>query len=58
MYTTLVLLVALLATVLALSRGPLLSQNMNHTFFPRANYKLGNFFHHVPLIEKTCNTGF
>ena len=57
-YTTLVLLVALLAAALVLSGGPLLSQNMNHTFFPGANHKLGSFCHHVPLIDKTCNTGF
>ena len=57
-YMALMLLVAQLVAVLALSGGPLLSQNMNHTFFLGANHKLDSFFHHVSLIDKMCNTGF
>ena len=55
-YMVPVFLVALLAIVLTLFGGPLLSQSMNHMFFPRASHKLDSFYHHVLLTEKRYNT--
>ena len=57
-YRELVLLVALLVAILALSRVPHLSQNMNHTSFPGENHKLNNFYHHVLLTGKMYSTYF
>ena len=58
MYMALMMLVVLLVAVLALSMGPNLSQNVNHTFLPGANHKLDSFYHHVLLIDKRYSTYF
>ena len=58
MYMVFVLLVVLLATVLALFGGPLLSKTMNHTSFPGANHKRDSFCRHVQLTDKMYSTNF
>ena len=51
-----VLLVALLATVLAMSRVPPFSQSMNRMSFLGANHKRGSPFHHVLLSDIIYST--
>ena len=57
-YMVPVLSLVLLIVVLTLFGGPLLSQSMNHMFFPEANHMLDSLYLHAPPIDKMNNIGW